>query len=378
MLKKCKDSLLFVLVSAIILGVTLASLLAPDKTFSENENKVLAQLPKPSFATLLNGKFTADYETYVADQFPLRDEWIAGKSVSEFLLLKTENNGVAYGRDGYMFPKYLDFSASSLQKNLEAVRTFAQSTKTPVTLLAVPSAYAVLTDKVPAGLPGADETAQLQQVRDTLAGDVGYVDVRAVLAAHKEDYIYYRTDHHWTTLGAYYAYEALAQQLPGGVRFRYDESKATAVGGFLGTSYSKCKAFNAVPDTIRYFPALTGTLTTTQSSGTHTYDSLYNTEQFTKRDKYSGFLYGNSSYVEIKTAPRADKLGSVLILRDSYADSLVPYLTEHYERIVLVDPRYYNGSYRELAAQGFDDILLVFGFEDLASPSTKLTQLGLA
>ena len=117
-------------------------------------------------------------------------------------------------------------------------------------------------------------------------------------------------------------------------------------------------------------------MTTTQSNGVNTYDSIYNVEQFSKRDKYSGFLYGNSSYLEIETARSADKKDAVLVIRDSYADSLVPYLTEHYNKIVLVDPRYYNASFSELSHQGFDDILLLFGFENLAS-ETKISQLGL-
>ncbi len=374
MKQKCKDSLLFVILAALILGFFLAGLILPDLEFSENENKVLAQMPSFSWDKLVSGKFASDYEKYVADQFPLRDEWIVGKSVAEFALLKTENNGVVYGKDGAMFQKYASIDEVTLDKNLTAIEKFAAGTDTPVTALIVPSSYAVLRDKVPAGAPFADQAASLSSLGARLnAAGVRSVDLLAALSEHADEYIYYRTDHHWTTYGAWLAYEALES---GNVRYAYNEGDSVAVEGFLGTSYSKSKAFNAVPDVIHYFPALTGTLTTTQSTGVNTYDSIYNVEQFSKRDKYSGFLYGNSSYLEIETARSADKKDAVLVIRDSYADSLVPYLTEHYNKIVLVDPRYYNASFSELSRQGFDDILLLFGFENLAS-ETKISQLGL-
>ena len=372
MKQKLKDSLLFALLAAIVLGFFLAGLLLPDQSFSENENKVLAQLPKFSWNNLVSGKFSTDYEKYVADQFPLRDEWIAGKSIAEFTLLKTENNGVLYGADGYLFQKYTAVGEDTLDKNLAALEAFAAGTDAPVTALIVPSSYAVLEDKVPNGAPLADQSAPLASLNARLE-DAGLrsVDLLAALSAHADDYIYYRTDHHWTTYGAWLAYEALEN---GDVRFAYDETAAVTVEGFLGTSYSKCKAFNAQPDVIRYFPALTGALRTTQSNGVNAYESIYNVEQFAKRDKYSGFLYGNSSYIEIETAPGADKKDAALLIRDSYADSLAPYLTEHYNKIVLVDPRYYNASFADLSQQGFDDIFILFGFENLAT-ETKITNL---
>lgn len=370
--QKLKDSLLFVLLAALVLGFFLAGLLLPDRAFSENENKMLEQLPRLSWANLVNGKFASSYEKYVADQFPLRDEWIAAKSVAEFTLLKSENNGVVYGGDGYLFQKYTAVDETALAKNTAAAAAFIDRAGAPVTVLLVPSSYAVLESRVPSGAPFADQAAPLAATGSALTGaGARFVELLPLLRGHADEYIYYRTDHHWTTYGAWLAYDALEE---GGTRFAYDESKAVAVPGFLGTSYSRCKAFNAVPDVIRYFPALNGALTTTQSTGVNAYDSIYNLEQFEKRDKYSGFLYGNSSYVEIETEPGADKKEAVLLIRDSYADSLVPYLTAHYRKIVLVDPRYYNASFAELSQQGFDDIILLFGFENFAS-ETKITNL---
>ncbi len=372
MLKKAKDSLLFILIAAMILTISVVSLILPDKTFSENENKMLAQLPSPSFKTLLNGDFASDYEEYVADQFWMRDEWIAAKSIAEYALLKTENNGVAYGKDGYMFQKYTSLNETRLRANLEAIRLFSDRLDCDLNMLIVPSSYSVLTNKLPAGLPGVDQAYWLEQVSQNLQGSAGFVELLPVLQTHQDSYIYYRTDHHWTTYGAYLAYAAYAESV-GLTPIDYDALEGTEVEGFLGTSYSKCKAFNAQPDTITYFPELE-CVSLVNNGEEH--DTLYNLEQFEKRDKYAAFLFGNSSLVEIETEYSEEKRDSILIIRDSYADSLVPYLTAHYNKIVLLDPRYYNLPFSELADDGYTDALILMGFENLAGEQ-GIAKLGL-
>ncbi len=372
MLKKAREAFLFVAVAAIILVISALGIFLPDRAFSENENKMLAQRPALTFKGLLDGSFAADYEEYVADQFWLRDGWIAAKSVSEFLLLKTENNGVVYGAQGYMFPKFAVMDEARFAANLRAAAAFADKMPCPVSVLIVPSSYSVLADKLPAGLPTVDQQAALGQAQAALDGAARYVGLLDPLRAHAADYIYYRTDHHWTTYGAYLAYVEYAKAA-GLEPLDYDALAGTEVAGFLGTSYSKSKAFNARPDTITYFPALE--CVSLRSNG-QTHDTLYNLEQFGKRDKYAAFLFGNSSLVEIETAPDPAKRDSILIVRDSYADSFVPYLTAHYNRIVLVDPRYYNLPFSALADQGFTDALILMGFEDFAG-ERSVAKLGL-
>ncbi len=372
MLQKAKDFLLFIIIAAIILCISLVALFLPDRTFSENENKVLAQFPALSFQTLIDGTFAMNYETYVADQFWMRDEWIAAKSIAEFGLLKTENNGVAYGADGYMFAKYTALDTARFTGNLAAISAFADALDCELSVLVVPSAYSVLVDKQPAGLPGVDEAARLAEIKSALGTAARYVDLRTPLRAHSDDYIYFRTDHHWTAYGAYIAYCAYAESV-GLTPIAYDSLAPATVDGFLGTSYSKSKAFNVQPDTITYFPALDCVSLVTNGE---THDSLYNLDQFALRDKYAAFLYGNSSLIEIETTYSAAKRDSILIVRDSYADSLVPYLTAHYNKIVLVDPRYYILPFSTLAQQDFTDAVVLMGFENLAGEQS-VVRLGL-
>lgn len=372
-----RGGLLFFIVFAFICIFAVADLIVPAKTFSENENKALAQMPKLTFSSLVSGDFASDYEEYVCDQFLLRDSWITVKSVSEYLLMKTENNGVVYGADGYEFVKLLHTDTERLNANSAAIKALAQS-GADVSVMIVPSSYSVLSDKVPAGLVLADEAGSIEKIYGYLAGSAECADIRSVLVEHCDEYIYYRTDHHWTTFGAWLAYNEFCT-LKGLEPFDYYAHTPNSVEGFYGTSYSKCKAFNAKADTLEYFDFNARLI-----RGNEEYDGLYNLEQFEKRDKYSGLLYGNAAMVEIESEYSADKRNSILIIRDSYADSLAPFLTENYNRIVLVDPRYYRDDIAELANDGFDDVLVLIGFEDvnsqnyrmLSPSSTDLSSLG--
>ncbi|MEA5050227.1 MAG: DHHW family protein [Oscillospiraceae bacterium] len=367
---KKKNCALFLLVFGFIVIFGIVNLITPDREFSENENKYLATMPSLSWKSLVNGTFATKYETYIADQFLLRDEWITAKSVGEYLLLKTENNGIVYGKDGYMFGKFYSFDEKKLNSNLAAIDAFSFAARSDVYFIAVPSSYYPLVDKLPAGLPYVDENFFIGRVNDYLSHSTTPVNVKDTLAVNSDKYIYYRTDHHWTTYGAWLAYSQFASSA-GLQAFSYSSEQPTRVKGFLGTSYSKSKYFRAQPDVIEYFD-FSGKITIDGTA----HDSIYNLDQFAKRDKYAAFLWGNNGYAEIETDYDVNKLGSILVIKDSYADSFVPFLTEHYNKIVLVDPRYYNDSYKALAEEPFDDVLILFSFENLCN-ETSITKLGL-
>ncbi len=352
---------LFTVLSVIIVGFFAAGIIMPDKSFSENENKVLAGSPEFSLDRLLDGRFTSGYEDYISDQFPLRDEWIGAKSLLERALFKTENNGVAYGADGYLFPKMFSFDEEQLAKNLEAVRVFAENSPCDVYFAVVPSSSYILKDLLPEGLPSVDEGYFIGEMHEYLSGACDIINAKDTLSIHRDEYIYYKTDHHWTSYGAYLAYRLFAEKA--GFRpLDYESLSPRTVDGFLGTSYSKAKNAWVEPDTITYFD-FDAELTV----GGETHDGLYNSEQFTKRDKYAAFLYGNSPYTEIDSGDGEGKKESLLVIKDSYADCLVPYLTEHYRHITLVDLRYFKGNMSELRDSGFDDILIIYGFSDMCN-----------
>ena len=335
------------------------SLLLPKQTYSESENKYLATLPDFSIRTFWNGTFETKYSTYLSDQFPGRSSWITAKSIAESFLFKTENNGIVYGKDGYLFPKFQSFDQSTYWDNLKAIESFAETASSDVHVLVVPSAYTVLTDYIPSGVPSVDEKNSLKEGLPLLSGcDV--IDTWDTLENAQNDYIFYRTDHHWTTYGAYLAYQEYCSSC-GLTPVIYDFSKANTAAGFLGTSYSKCKKFGMISDTISYFP-----VDATLTYDNKTYSGIYDFTKLTTRDKYAMFLYGNHAESHIESSEGSGKKESILVIKDSYADSMIPFLTNHYSDITCIDPRYYLGSIQELAKGDYDDILILLGFENLS------------
>lgn len=350
--------------------LSLSGILLPDRTYSESENRYLSSLPSVSLKSLLSGSFMEKYGTYVSDQFPGRDLWISIRSFSEAILMKTENNGVVYGKNGYLFQKFLSYDTNALEDNLAAIDSFAAASSSCVYVMIVPSSYTVLEGKLPDGLSMADQASLLERGSEGRLGNLlshcHVIDVLSVLRRHSDEYIYYRTDHHWTTDGAWYAYNLFCAS-SGLDAFVPDEKAAHEAGGFLGTSYYRCKKAGQETDTIKYYD-FDAFLYADESE----HDTLYDYTKLNSRDKYAMFLYGNGSERRITSSPGTGKRQSILVIKDSFADCLVPFLTANYENVTCIDPRYYAGSFSDLAAGEYDDILIVFGFEDLASESSIL------
>lgn len=361
-----------------LFGFSLFDLCWPDREMSELENRELAQAPRLTLSSLIsqNDPWTAKYSDYVKDQFALRDGWIDLKSRAEGLLLKTENNGVWLGKDGQMFAKFLSIGRR-FEVNLGSVERMAERHPGKVHVMIVPSASLVLTDKLPWQVPIADEDACHDAIASRLAGKAAVYDTRETLRAHSGEYIFYRTDHHWTSEGAYLAYEQFARQngLPLFVR---DPAAERQVPDFYGTNYSKARTWNAVPDSITYYD-LPNILTIYQveRNGTETVGEgpLYNIEDFSKRDKYKAFLRGNNGYSVLQ----GDGTGSILVIKDSYANALIPYLTADYATIGIVDYRYLNERVDSLMERGgYDSILLLYSFQGFMNDLTLSAKIAVA
>lgn len=198
-----------ILISAVILIFTVADFFQEDRLFSDTENRMLAQKPKFSLESLFRGTYTQDYETYVTDQFVSRDKWIAVKTGLDVLMQKKEIGGVYLGRDDYLIEQHLPqaHSQEQVEEKLKLLSKLVDQWDAKVML--VPTADNVLTEKLPAYAPYFDQTAFLEQAEGRL-GREHLIDVHSALNEHRSEEIYYRTDHHWTSLGAYYGYQAWA------------------------------------------------------------------------------------------------------------------------------------------------------------------------
>ena len=347
-------------------GLLVWHVLLPDRAQSETENRTLAQAPDFSWTALVDGSYTKKVETYFADQFPLRDSWTGLKARAEQLIGKSEFNGVYLCGDT-LISKVESPDEALVEKNLSYVDRLSGKTDIPVYLGLIPSAAEVWKEKLPAGAESWDQTELLAQ---------SGVDFQSTLSAHADEPIFYRTDHHWTTLGAFYGANALLDALGKETLKGNDFTPKTASDSFNGTLYSQSGIHWLEPDTMEFWVAEEGLTVTSGRTGKEEAASLYDRMYLEKKDKYSSFLGGNQPLCVIETehtdAPK------VLVVRDSYSDCLAPYLTANFSEIHLWDLRYNNMSLKNYVAEnGIDQVVVLYSTANFCSDYRHLFKLGM-
>lgn len=354
------------------IGLFVLDMATPDRAYSELENTTLTQRPRLTAVSAdgLNNYFTS-YTRYVKDQVFGRDQWISLQSAAETTLFqKTQSGGILLGREHMMFARHysiLKNEEKGMAKNLAAVQSLAQRYPGRVNLMLVPSASVVYPENIPAGTPQIDEKGILEGVAAQGEACGRFIDVLPALTEHKGEYLYYRTDHHWTSTGAYYAYKLLCDTL-GLTPFDPSAHTVLAADGFYGTHYSKARTPDAEPDTITYYD-LPNELTIYSVSGPGQpadgeTTGLYDTAKLDVYDKYAMFLHGNNGLSRIK----GDGTGRILVIKDSYANCFVPYLTANYADIDVVDFRNYNyGLDKLIADNAYDQLLVLYSFDSFKS-----------
>lgn len=325
----------------ILLVFCVADLVQEDIFFSTSENRILTQKPRFSMESLFSGEYAKAYEEYVNDQFVSRDNWITLKTYADIVLQKKEINGVYLAKDDYLIEQHMpeEYPQELIDEKLELLDRLVQEYPQTQVLLA-PTADNILLKELPAQAPYFDQRELLQQVKDNI-GEAQVIDVFAALTEHADEEIYYRTDHHWTTRGAYYAYlewTKANEVLP--VRYPL-ESLQTVTEDFRGTLYSKIN-LPVDGEPIQIFPQ-TQVLPVkiTYDLGLSA-DSFYEEKYLKEKNKYGYFLDDIHGLVEIETTAPLRK--QLFVIKDSYANTLLPLLATHYEKIYVLDLRYFNGK----------------------------------
>lgn len=352
-----------------IFGFAAVTLLHKPVDFSETENRVLAQMPEVNLDGMLNGSFESAYEDYLTDQIIFRDRWIALKTSVERLALRRESKDVYFAEDGYLIEKHTGvFETELARQNAEALVRFteeywAQFTLGRFSVMIVPNAVAILRDKLPPFAPPSDENAYLKRLADALPERVWF-DAGEVLRGHAGEPLYYRTDHHWKTLAAFYVAEAWMNGQGGRALELSDYEILTVSSSFEGTVQSKL-GIHTMGDTIELFEPKEPVACTVQSDGVPK-ESLYDMAALSTKDQYAFYLGGNHGMTHIETGAEGDR--RILVIKDSYANCLIPFLTGGYREIDVLDLRYSRQRVSELIAAGsYTDLLILYNAAGFAS-----------
>ncbi|MDE7312535.1 MAG: hypothetical protein K2N87_13090 [Eubacterium sp.] len=362
--KKKTDSIRFLCFLAAVLlllsGCSLWIHLTPAQTYSAVERRMLEKRPALAKKSVQSGKFQRKYESFLSEQFPGRTQLVALQTKLRRLLGERDANGVYFGKDDYLLEQHQEqeFDWKQVKNNVRQVAAFLKDYPNAKVMF-VPSKSSVLSSKLPMfAQAGADSrffalaAKQIPQERQILVSDV--------LKAHDTEYIYYRTDHHWTTLGAYYAYQEWARSM-GLAAVAQQQFEVTPVcTSFFGTTYAKVRTGGRA-DTIHLYERKDAPEYTFEyNRGETELDSFYDLSKLEGDDPYSVFFGGNQALADIRAEGGEDGK-TLLVIKDSFGNCFAPFAANHYARVIVADLRYVNLPVSKLLrVYPADDILILY------------------
>lgn len=347
--RKVQEKLVGIIFILTLFLFLIINVIVPDREKSVQENRMLVTKPKFRLSSLISGDYDEKFEAYMDDQFVGRDMWRKLKVAVDRIGGSRLENGVYIGTNGQLLEQIEVADENHLAANIKAIKSFSESqSKIPVRMMLVPDAANVLNHSLPALAKPEDQTQMFSMVRKDLGDSVEWIDVSTELNKHKTEKIYYKTDHHWTTLGAFYAFQAAAPSLgiDGDLSGKY--VSYTVSDSFNGMLASKSGVNLGEKEQIDiYVPTEEDTdlIVDYVDEGKRS-TSLYDSSKLKEKDQYTVFLGGNSSLLDIRTVSTSTK--RLLLVKDSFANSFIPFLTPYYREIVVVDPRYYSGTINDL------------------------------
>lgn len=352
-------------------------LIFPKQRFSELENRYLQHVPQLTWDHVLSNKFAEEAELFITDHFPFREKWIWIKSASEKLRLQQENNGIYFGKDGYLFGKFEEPDSTKVLQNIESVNQFVYNTpNVNIAFMLAPTSVGLYPERLPWLAPSYPQREVHQFIRQHLDKELAFIDGFDFLTTHAAQSIYYRTDHHWTTYGAYLAYAAYAKQKEWQALSQDEFHIQTVSNSFLGSHHTKGQFIGVTPDTIEeYIPKEASKTSVYIADRDQTLSSMYDNSFLAKKDQYSYFLGGVHALMKLTTelSPQRMEQEKLLVIKDSFAHSVIPFLTQHVAEIHVIDLRFYNGSIDQyLVENGIKDVLFLFNTDTIANDTSFL------
>lgn len=385
MLGKKVTSILFF---AIIFIIPIVTFIMPKKDFSQMENRTLASFPKVSFKALVDRQFMNGFDTYLSDHFVLRDNWVSLKGTAEYIYGKRESNNIFIGENRYI-QRLSEPDSNSIERTVDAINNFSERNDIVPFVMIVPSASEIQSEYLPSNAQSTIWSQQqlITSINQMLGSKAVPIDAYKCLYDKRNENIFYRTDHHWTTEGAYYAYVEAGKYL-GYQGLNRDLFNIENVSNdFYGTLYSRSAYRSVEPDIIQIytndFIDSIGSYTVFDGKEQKKYSSIYFREYLDTKDKYSLFLGPNQPVVTIEKKELFPEKGNadhsnkknILIFKDSYAQAFVPFLIESYDKITLVDLRYLNTSFEEYVdLNEYSQVLFLYSMDTIIT-TTDLTKI---
>lgn len=350
-----------------MLAIGFFAQLLPDQKFSDKENRVLETMPSFSLASYLSGNFQESYQSYTNDQFPLRSEWVQRKTSIDMVAGIRKFQDVYIGDENILIQDYEPLSHNKSELIATSINDFYNRyPDLNTSVMIAPTKVQIESDKLPKNAPVKSQKRDMQKLSSLLNENIHQVDLIQLMNQHKKEYIYYKSDHHWTTLAAKYAFDAYLTST--GIedkKVEYDTYVSN--DNFYGTLANRIGYYKA-KDIIQIFlPKSEDVKYLVNFKDTNQQvPSIYDSSRQLSTSPYEVFLGGNSPYIEIDTTVENDR--HLLLFKDSYANCFVEFLLPYYSKITIIDPRYYYDDINELITkENVSDILYLYSADTIFS-----------
>lgn len=366
-------NIIMALVFISFIGIVIVfNVLKKDQTFSEEENRTLAAMPEFTIKKFLTGEFIEEYTDYVEDNFAGRKGFINIKSNLEKLQGKKESNSVYIGEDGQLLEKFKEGTDEETNRKISAINSFYERHgNLNTSFMLVPTATKILEDRLPKYAPNDDELIYIDKVLSGLDDNIVKINPYDALYENRHDYLYYKTDHHWTSKGAYIAYKVMCEKLgliPQPIK---DFDVINVTDSFYGSLSSKIGRRDKNVDSIDIYVPKDSDIIVNYVEEQKKSTSIFDSEALEKKDKYEVFTGGNHPLINIKTLGDVNK--KLLIIKDSYANCFLPFLTSHYGEINVVDLRYFYDDIDKLIEnKEITDVLFLYNANTFNSDDSIL------
>lgn len=354
-----------IILSLVIILFTFLLIFNEKYEFSENENRFLQDFPVISLNNFFSNRLTKELDNFVNDHFPFRNSFVKLKNKVELLNGKTNMNNVFIGSDDYLIEDYK--TSKKLDSFINVINDFKNNNDVLVTLMLVPNSVLINEYKLPYMASTINQYDDIKYVYSRV--EVDTIDLYDTLVNNNKKYqMYYKLDHHWTSYGAYFSYVEYAQKynLDYLELDEYDIEEVT--DKFYGTLFSKVILNKIKGDKIHIFNKDEDLIVKYYlGNNVVTKNSLYEYSYLDKKDKYSMFLNNNNPLVTIKNNLVTNNR-KILVIKDSYANSFIPFLTSNYEEIHVIDPRYYKESISNYINEfNIEQVLFLYNMNNLDS-----------
>lgn len=369
---KIIDRFLMVFFIFAIFLIMIINILTKDKSFSEIENRTLTTMPKFTISSFMNGDFSEDFSSYINDNFAGRNGFLSIKTSFEKLLGKTKINSVYLGKKNYLIQSFTEASEEETSAKINAINSFFnEHSNLNTSIMLVPTATKVLEEYLPPFSVNDDELAFIDKVFSQLNENIIKINPYNALYENKDNYVYYKTDHHWTSNGAYIAYTEFCKALGLTAKSKDEFAIINVTDKFYGSLSSKIGVLGNTSDSIELYVPKYSPMVVNYISEQFKSSTLFKSEALNTKDKYEFFTGGNHPLINIKST--GDPSKKLLLIKDSYANCFLPFLTSHYGEIFVVDLRYYYDNINTLIENNsITDLLFLFNANTFNSDDSIL------